>query len=184
MGRSRAGLLVVVLVLSIASPPAGATPDATTVLQGQWFNGAGSTACDGSLTALTCGHSASSEEAFAGAAVCFEGVAGTGIGSLGCSANLSGESIGIGRNDLTCATRPANPLGTNGELSYYSPTLQQGFTIPVKVSTDSGTTYFQGTGNFPLGTAHVEGSYSAGCDVEGVTHRGPFSGSFTLVLAL
>lgn len=178
------GSLVTGVLLVLAVPAGAGARDATTVLQGQWFNGAGYTACDGPLTALTCSHSASSEEAFAGAAVCFEGVGGTGVGSLGCSANLSGTSVGIGRKDLTCATRPANPLGTNGEVSYYSPTLQQGFTIPVKLSSDNGTTYFQGTGNFPLGTAHVEGSYSAGCDVEGVTYRGPFSGTFTLVLAL
>jgi hypothetical protein len=176
----------VLLLSSVASwaPPAVAAEHATTVLQGKWFNGAGTTACEGPLTGLTCNHSASSTDPFAGASVCLEAIAGTGIGSLGCSAGLGGSSVGIGRKDLTCVTRPPNPLTTNGTVDYFSPTLGQSFTVPVKIFTDNGSTYFQGTGNFPLGTAHVEGTYLAGCDVEGVAYRGPFNGTFTLVLAL
>ncbi|HEX2295901.1 MAG TPA: hypothetical protein VHN37_11385 [Actinomycetota bacterium] len=186
MDRVRAWLFVAAIATCVFVPSANAAArdDATTVVQGQWFNGVGTTACEGPLTSLTCSHSATSSEAFAGASVCFEAVAGTGVGSLGCTADLSGSSIGIGRKDLTCATRPANPLGANGTFNYYSPTLGQSFSIPVKISADNGTTYFQGTANFPLGTAHVEGTYSAGCDVEGVTYRGPFSGTFTAAVAL
>lgn len=174
---------VVLLTSSAMAMPAAATR-ATTVIQGQWFNGTGTTACSGSLSSLTCDHSADSGEAFFGASVCFEAVAGTGVGSLGCSASLSGSSVGIGRKDLTCATRPPNPLTTNGTASYYSPTLGQSFSIPVKIWSDNGTTYFQGVGNFPLGTATIEGTYQAGCDVEGVLYRGPFSGTFTVAVAL
>lgn len=188
MRFTRAAALAAVLV--VASPafagPVGAKEEdrATTILQGQWFNGTGTTACGGPLTNLTCEHSATSTEAFVGASVCFEAVAGTAVGSLGCTADLSGTSVGIGRRDLTCATRPPNPLAPNGTFNYFSPTLGSSFSIPVRIFTDAGQTYFQGTGNFPLGTAHVEGTYLAGCDVEGATHRGPFSGTFTLALAL
>lgn len=188
MRPTRAAVLATALV--VASPafggPAGAKEAnrATTVVQGQWFNGTGTTGCDGPLTNLTCDHGADSSEPFVGASVCFEAVAGTGIGSLGCDAGVSGTSVGIGRKDLTCATRPSNPLATNGTASYYSPTLGQSFSIPVKIFSDNGTTYFQGVANFPLGTASIEGTYQAGCDVEGVLHRGPFSGTFTAAIAL
>lgn len=171
---------------SISAVPVSATEGerATTVIQGQWFNGTGTTSCDGPLSALKCDHSADSNEPYLGASVCFEAVGGTGVGSLGCSAGLSGTSVGIGRKDLTCATRPANPLTTNGTASYSSSTLGQSFSIPVKIYTDNGTTYFHGVGNFPLGTASIEGTYQAGCDVEGVLHRGPFTGTFTIAIAL
>lgn len=180
-------LAAVVLLLSatLAGPvAAGDASRATTVIQGQWFNGTGTTGCSGPLSALVCDHSADSGEPFAGASVCFEAVGGTGIGSLGCSASLSGSSVGIGKKDATCATRPANPLSTNGTASYYSPTLGQGFSIPVKIFSDNGTTYFHGVGNFPLGTASIEGTYQAGCDVEGVLYRGPFSGTFSIAIAI
>lgn len=186
----RARLVVAMAVSLVGSsvlvaPVGAAEADrATTVIQGQWFNGTGTTGCEGPLTALTCNHDADSSEPFVGASVCFEAVAGTGVGSLGCSASLSGSSVGIGRKDLTCATRPGNPLTTNGTANYFSPTIGQSFSIPVKIFSDNGTTYFQGVGNFPLGTASIEGTYQAGCDVEGVLHRGPFSGTFTVAIAL